>query len=84
MTPFNSHPIQPKDDAPPGYIVFAKVKDGDQLEESISSFWFVMVIKEEMMLDGLRRARPLMRKHRAGSDRGSKYCAVWVIGRGRL
>jgi hypothetical protein len=84
MTPFNSHPIQPEYEAPPGYIVFTKMKDGDQLDESISSFWFVMVIKEEMMPDDLRGARPFVRKHRAGSDRGRKYCAVWVIGEGRL
>jgi hypothetical protein len=45
MAPRNSPPIQPDDEAPPGYIVFAKVKDRNHLEESISNSWFVMVIK---------------------------------------
>lgn len=84
MAPCNSHPIQPDDEAPPSYIVFAKVKDGTHLEESISSFWSVIVIREEMMADDLMRARSAGPKYPANGNKGGEYCAVWVIGKARL
>jgi hypothetical protein len=82
MTALSLHPIQPTDEAPPGYVVFACWREPENRQEwDIRNFWLVMVVKEDMMPDQLRKAR-LAGLRRV--NRGAGYCAVWVIGKGEL
>jgi hypothetical protein len=84
MAPFDLHPIQPADKAPPGYIVFTCWKESENRQRwDIRNFWLVMVANEDMMPDQLCRVRPPKFTGRF-SRKSDVHCAVWVIGKGQL
>lgn len=82
MPPLSLHPIQPTDEAPPGYVVFACWRESDDCREwDIRNFWLVMVVREDMMPEQLRRARPTGQRR---VDKEGEVCAVWVVGKREL